>query len=208
MVTTWLAVVPKAGGELFKGDAVVVIPIKAVKKTGDAIGVASFQRWKSGKFGSVETAVLSGNRSKFFGALGLEGSAHGIAGRFLFFVGNLAISIGVDLCESLGAAFVLRVMRGVTGCSGDLSLFLIDRAVFVEVVRLEELGELTVTKGAITAGSGKSNPDGEANEGEEFHRHEGGKQVAVEESDGGTLRLVTSVDYLLSRSKRLTPCSG
>jgi len=151
--------IPEAGGKLLKGDTATFIGIESIEDARDAFGVLTLEGRKGSKFFRIEAAVFTRDLGKFFLSLGLEGSAPGISGGFLFFVGEFAVAVSIEFRNVLSTAFATR---GTAGFLGRLAFFFVNHAVLVEVKLFKNFGEFAVTEGAMS-GDGGCDPYAQGN---------------------------------------------
>ncbi|HJM65468.1 MAG: hypothetical protein CMN05_07410 [Roseibacillus sp.] len=149
----------QAGAKFLKSDSAVFVIIQAGKDASHALGIRTFKGSQGSEFVKIKTAVFTRDLGKFFLSLGLEGSAPGVSGGFLFFVGEFAVAVSIEFRNVLGTAFATR---GTAGFLGRLAFFFVNHAVLVEVKLLKNFGEFAVTEGAMS-GDGGCDPYAQGN---------------------------------------------
>ena len=160
-----LAAVAETSGEFRKVNALVVIRIHSAKDGGHALSIPARKRGQGRKFVSIETAVFACDLRKLLLALGLKGVPAGFTSGFLLLPGEFPIAICIEFSDVGSTAFG---PGGAAGFLGGLTLLFVDFSIFVEVELFKNLGELSITKGAIASGIGKPDADGDGGNGEIF----------------------------------------
>ena len=149
----------QAGAKFLKSDSAVFVIIQAGKDASHALGIRTFKGSQGSEFVKIKTTVFTCDLGKFFLSLGLEGSAPGVSGGFLFFVGEFAVAVSIEFRNVLGTAFATR---GTAGFLGRLAFFFVNHAVLVEVKLFKNFGEFAVTEGAMS-GDGGCDPYAQGN---------------------------------------------
>jgi hypothetical protein len=138
--TAWWAMSTKAHVELLKAHVAAVVCVEAGEDGSDTLLGGALEGWQGCKFLKGKNTVFTSDFSKFFGALGGDSLADGLAGRFALFAGDFSVTIGVDFSATLFAGSFAGSLDGLT-------LLFVDDAVVVGVILLKELGESSVAEG-------------------------------------------------------------
>ena len=141
----------QARGKFLQGNALVLVRIQPAEDCCDAPGVPTFEWRKGSKLFGIEASVFTGDLSKLFLPLSLQGGAASVTCSFAFFQGKLSIAVCVKLGEMGGPALGAG---GPTGLLRGLALLLINLSIFVKVKLGEHFGKLTVTEGSLSSGAG------------------------------------------------------